>query len=400
MQKLPEEKIKMIENNIDKFLAGEITLTAIAELIDVKKRNTVSKYMQQLLVDKPEKLEEFKIMTDKSTMQRAKYIKIYTTPIKANFDKILSGEITKKELANSLGIDQMTLGSLIEEIYRNELYKIEEYETVKGENRRGGGRYTRAHKEKNAKRTALKNDERKISRLDYMRLTRDENIEWIMYKANKRQANCKEANLMTESEIKGSIEEVIEYFLTKRNNRMSEQKNNFDEEIIFEMLFENPGILSPGQDKKERIFDYLDNNSDIGINDANYIAMKYPGVLTAALERTASQVMIAQDLGILDRFIKNPKRFIPAPKTVYALAMSAKEKGISDISIGRTPLFNKYGGLTYEDLYEQYPLPDKYNITPAEIARNNFIKRMGIAKTPTVNSQPNSKLAERKNKIR
>jgi hypothetical protein len=153
------------------------------------------------------------------------------------------------------------------------------------------------------------------------------------------------------------------------------------------MLFENPGLLCLGEDKKERVFSFLDNEEDIGIEAANQITRKYPGILAANLGKTMSQVRIARDLGILDKFILNPKAFITAPKTTYALAMHARNKAgseeefqelsISSIYVGRIPLLRNYG-YTYEELYEKYPLPDKYVITDEEIAKKDFRKRLKV----------------------
>lgn len=208
-----------------------------------------------------------------------------------------------------------------------------------------------------------------------------------MYKSNKRRLKGLDANIMTENQVKQTIERVIKYFLDNRNNLFEGQQNNFDENAIFIMLFENPGILCPGEDKKESVFSFLDNEEDIGIDAANRIAREHPGILTSHLRRTMTQVRIARDLGILDKFISNPKAFISAPKTTYALAMYAKGKAnteeefqklsISSIYIGRKPLLRNYG-LTYEELYARYPLPDKYIITDEEIAKKDFRQRLAV----------------------
>ncbi|MCL2382928.1 MAG: hypothetical protein FWC79_01880 [Oscillospiraceae bacterium] len=337
---------------------------------------------------------------------RAKYLELYTKAIKRNFKNIVAGKITKKALAAELGIDQMTLGSLIEEIYKDDKAALQDYQTIKGVNSRLGGKFTRKHKEKNERRDSIRESKGRFKREDFLMLNKEEKIKWIIHRYNTRQMKTEDANIRTEEGSRQDIMRFIDYFTSKRNNLVAGQRNNFDEDKILCMLFENPGALSPSEDKKETVFKYLDSVPGIGADNANRIASRYPGILTQGVERTISQVKIMKDFKMLDKFIKNPKAFIPSPETIYALTMFAKEyrfdsddhfeaTSASNILIGRQALFLNYDGLTYEDLYERYPLPDKYIITEDKVTRELFTSQMTVkldpkATTDSANGEGNS----------
>lgn len=131
MAEISEERIEIIRNNIDEFLEGRITIEEITTLIGTKNRGTVSRHMKKLLSNEPEKMKEFEKLTDSKTGRRERYLILYRDRIKENFDNIISRKMTKRALAKELGINEMTLGSLIEEIYKDKPEKIEEYKEVK-----------------------------------------------------------------------------------------------------------------------------------------------------------------------------------------------------------------------------------------------------------------------------
>ncbi|MCL2382927.1 MAG: hypothetical protein FWC79_01875 [Oscillospiraceae bacterium] len=113
---LTPEQLKTIEDNIDGFLAGKITITEIATMINAE-RATVSRNMKKLISD-PKKLEEFEKLTAPGGSAIAeRYRKKYEASIKKNLPKILSGKMAKVKLAEDLDIDERTLDKLVQEIY-------------------------------------------------------------------------------------------------------------------------------------------------------------------------------------------------------------------------------------------------------------------------------------------
>lgn len=198
-------------------------------------------------------------------------------------------------------------------------------------------------------------------------LTEDDKKNMIFDRLNSRRSK-NNRRIYSEHLLERKYNRLKEYFLVARNQSC---KQKLTEEDFFRMLYDTPTLLSSSLSSKIiPAIKNLDNNPDVGIENATTIIKSDASILLSAIDRTNLQIRILKENDLLQKCYKKPRNFRTSPELMYALIQFKKFRsnaGIDGVGLeesdvvflSRRKLFERYSR-TPEQLLIEYDIKKQY----------------------------------------
>lgn len=393
-RKITQFHLDIVTENLDKILSGELNTLEVLALINkqaiehnqtqIRDSGTVKRIMAIILKDRPEELEKYlkslkhntgrrtpkgvKRATSKGTFSIKKDQEFIRRIIEEYLPKILTGEVTVKELERELHSSNDTINGIIEEYYkqRGDEVGLQQFRTVKMDN--VGSSPERRAKARQMRQEVEESD-RIVNNKIFLTLSPEEQDRQIILKIRKEQLKEEKKNgktiVTTEETTKASVERIKNYFRSK--NDPENELIYFTEQDIRHMIFMYPTIRGHNSESLDEKIEVLTSYDEIDEQTAYGMIKSFPAIMGYSPERTKAQLELLQRENLIVGVIDNPRLFMNSIQLMYAQIQFAKERhhvdnldnvSISNIFVSGATLIRCYN-TTKEEIKKRFPYPQE-----------------------------------------
>ncbi len=200
-------------------------------------------------------------------------------------------------------------------------------------------------------------DEKKIKYSDSM--SKEERLNIIFSKLNQRR-KIKGRQEYSVQLLERKANRLIK-FLNKRNSGIDDENGKITEDQALKMLYDYPTLLSLSLNNKIRpALIALENNPNIGKENASKIIRDNPSVLGTAIERTKLQLKILANTNTMQFVLDKPRILRTSPELMYSQIKLWKSEGkYSTPFVSNKKLYELYSKKP-EEILKKFKVQEEY----------------------------------------
>ena len=387
--KVSEFHVKILEENMDKILTGELNTVEILKIVNeeakkngeqqIKDAGTIKRSIKKILENDSQMQELYQEVIRHNIGRRSPRTKrrfyrkrtlLEETIINEYLPQILERKMHLVTIVKKLSISEKTVKKIIEDKLEEDGDEeiIKKYREAIESN--SGASLEKRQEAESKREKALKSDV--VLNAEFLSLPLEEQEEQLLKKVRKEQVKeaidksskellVKKSRLTSEEYVEERIQYITDYFMEKNNQFGYEAA--FSAQDIRYIIFRYPTILrhlAENIDEKFELlltYDEIDNSNIVGIVN------NFPAILGYSTERTKAQLNILKDENLMDYFLSKPCGLMRSPQLIYALIQFAKERhGTNDLTgVNRNNIFmpnatiKRLYGTDYDEIKSKYP---------------------------------------------
>ncbi len=203
------------------------------------------------------------------------------------------------------------------------------------------------------------NQNSSVSRFFNESMSQEEKLQKIFARLNYRR-EISSRRPYSEKMLERKASRLMKLF-EKRNTKIENEDGKITSNQLLRMLYDYPTLLSISLNNKLRpALMALENNKNVGKENASNIIRENPGVLGSSIERTKLQLKILSDTQTLDFVFNKPRILRTSPELMYAQIQLWKKEGkYSTPFISTKKLYEIYGKKA-EEIQKDFNVENEY----------------------------------------